>query len=365
MSVAGIYQAAGRSESHPARAIMTDTGGVLVQSNIGTELERRSASDFEYSSAIPGLPVELVFSSGARFIPDDPDYRWPYLTAKQRLPEWLERHWTAVFAAALAVPLFLWFMIRIGIPAAAEAVVVFIPPVISEKMSEQTLTIMDRVMLDPSELPTEQQSELLSRWNGILLQLQMQPDHYQLEFRSGGMPNAFALPDGTVVILDEIVELMQNDPDQLTAVMLHEIGHVHHQHGLKLLSQATATSLLFTMMFGDIEGAGEVLLGAGTSLMQNAFSRDMEREADEYAHEKLQQLGISPAVFGAAMRSLMSAHNLSSIALAGDDQTDEQIEETQDSRNNEWLEYLSSHPDIEERIQAAEDAEKAAAKTRE
>lgn len=161
-----------------------------------------------------------------------------------------------------------------------------------------------------------------------------------------------ALPDGSIIVTDDIVTLMQEDDNALIAVLLHEIGHIEHKHSLKMVAQTTATTLLFAMMFGDIEGAGELILGAGTGLLQSAFSRDMEREADEFSHQNLPKFNISPAAFADAMSLLASSH---STAELSDSENPDSSDKNIDIKNslNHWLQYLSSHPETQERINTA------------
>ena len=52
-----------------------------------------------------------------------------------------------------------------------------------------------------------------------------------------------------MVVTDELVTLLADKPDALLAVLLHEAGHVQHQHGLKLLAQSTATTMLLALIF--------------------------------------------------------------------------------------------------------------------
>ena len=46
------------------------------------------------------------------------------------------------------------------------------------------------------------------------------------------------LPDGTIVILDGLVTLMQNNT-QVLAVLSHELGHAYHRHGLQTLLRSS------------------------------------------------------------------------------------------------------------------------------
>ncbi len=336
--IAGIFQYAGQSRAEQALARVADSGGVTLMSpEEHSLLLHASAGEYDYGPVVPGLPVELLFRDGSRFIPLDVQFRWPGLASSSRIPEWLESHWLAVLLAVLLIPGFVWLMNTQIIPTASKVGVAMLPEQIGEEMGQQTLQILDRLYLKPSLLDDEQQHIVREQWQSTLNRLSLQHSSYQLEFRSGKLgANAFALPDGTVILTDELVGLMEHDPQQLLAVMLHEIGHVEHRHSLQLVARTTAMSMLFALMFGDVEGAGELVLGAGSSLLQNSFSREMEREADRFALHTLQQLGVPPHAFADAMEALR-----------------QQRGDTGDSDDKRWLEYLSTHPDSAERIDNA------------
>ncbi|WP_086481894.1 M48 family metallopeptidase [Oceanospirillum sanctuarii] len=337
--VQGIFQQAGCAAAQPAFAVVDSDGGVKILSTDQDVLEQHPADALGYSSVIPGLPAELHLPDGARFIPEDVSYRWPGLKPEAHIPGWLETHWIAVFASVVILPFFIWMMIFKVIPAGASIGVALLPDSVAEESGEQTLAILDRFYMEPSDVSEAQQAQIRQQWHQALDALNIPRDNYRLNFRRWNMgANAMALPNGDVILTDDIVELMADRPEQLTAVMLHEIGHVEHQHSMKMMAQATATSMLFALVFGDIEGAGEMVIGASASLLQSAFSRDMEREADAFAYTQLHKLGQSPTDFADAMSSLMHSHGASES----------------DSKDDSSLSnYLSSHPAIHERIEAA------------
>lgn len=364
INISGTYQLAGCSKSYPASAILYDTGQVVIrQREFNQMLVEAWPDDYTYGTAIPGLAVDLEFTDGALFIPDDAQFRWPGLTNNNRLPEWLESHWVTVLSSVIIVPLFLWSMVNYVLPGASHAAVAFLPDSVAESMGEQTLYILDKLHFDPSELPESKQQEVEDQWQSILSKLELPKDKYQLYFRKFDMgANAMALPDGSIIVTDDIVTLMEQDPNALIAVLLHEIGHVEHQHSLKMVAQTTATTMLFAMMFGDINGAGELILGAGTGLLQTAFSRDMEREADEFSHKNLPKFDISPAAFADAMTLLVNSHSASFKSsddedAATEDATNKDSNSEITNSLNHWLQYLSTHPDTQERIDSARNAE--------
>ena len=154
----------------------------------------------------------------------------------------------------------------------------------------------------------------------------------------------------------KLVDLMIDTPDVLTAVLLHEIGHVERQHGLKLVAQSTASALVFTLIFGDIEGIGEVMLGAGSVALQNAFSRQMESEADDYAHQQLLKLGLSAALFADAMKMISASHSIT-LKIQDVSENEELNEGTWRQWLNDGLALFNTHPSTETRIQRAQEIE--------
>ena len=351
--IQGTYQLAGRSESHPASAIIYQTGQIIIQHLNGERIIDTWPDDYQFSDVIPGLAVDLVLADGALFVPHDKSYRWPQLTSGNLLAEWLESHWLVVLSSVLIVPLFLWSMVNYVLPGVSHAAVAFLPDSIAESMGEQTLYILDKTQLDPSELDADQQQQVTQLWQRISTQLEL-PEKYQLHFRKFDLgANAMALPDGSIIVTDDIVTLMENDSDALLSVLLHEVGHIEHKHSLKMVAQTTATTMLFAMMFGDIDGAGELILGAGTGLLQTAFSRDMEREADEFSYKNLPAFNISPVAFADAMTLLANSHSLSEDEGTSEDSSDNERQQEIKNTLNHWLQYLSSHPETQERIETA------------
>ena len=148
--------------------------------------------------------------------------------------------------------------------------------------------------------------------------------------------------DAILIILagvtDELANLLADKPNALKAVLLHEIGHVVHQHSVRMTAQSAASTIVLAVIFGDLEGIAEVVLGTGASFAQQGFSRDMEREADSYALIQLENLGYSSNDFADAIEALQGAHT----------SENEHLEKV-----NNLLEYLSSHPSAQERIDNA------------
>jgi Zn-dependent protease with chaperone function len=99
--------------------------------------------------------------------------------------------------------------------------------------------------------------------------------------------NAVSLPGGQVLVFNGLVEDAKS-PDELAAVLAHEIGHVRERHVMTALLRQFGLSILTA--------------GAGSGIGQNVFgiaslgySRRAEAEADDFARDRLRHARISPA----------------------------------------------------------------------
>lgn len=226
-------------------------------------------------------------------------------------------------AGALALlVLVLWGAARYGLPWAAEMAAPRVPEAVVAGLSRQTLALIDEHMLAPSRLSEDEQARL----RGVLAGRTTLP--HALLFRHGGEvgANAFALPDGTLVVTDEMIALAGDD-ERVMAVLMHELGHVELKHGMRMLLQGSAVALFMTWYAGDVSS---VIAMAPTALIQSGYSRDMEREADDYAAAALRAQGRSPALLADMLQRLSE-----SAGRGGKD-------------GGGWLD---SHPDSAQRIE--------------
>ena len=325
--IPGRYHNAGESHYRQAIALLSDNDQLQWLATDSDQLiEQCSRLECTQEPVIPGLPAELITPSGARFIPDDSTYRWS--KGSTFLP-WLESHLAGVLLALLVIPAVLWLTFTQGIPATARWAAPWVPDVALSESSQASLKAL-RWSMPASELPEDEQARIIQLWQQARAQAGL-PERYSLVFMGGMQVNAFALPDGTLVLLDALVERLSDE--QILAVLFHEAGHVDLRHGAQIMIKTSLGAALYSIMLADIEGLGEIILGGGTALAETAFNREMEHEADDYALTMLPKAGISPAVFGDALS-----------AIAGDESMPE------------LLQWLSTHPDTQARIQDAQEA---------
>ncbi len=141
-------------------------------------------------------------------------------------------------------------------PGLAQEAAQLLPPDASRKLGQGALEIMEETLLEPSRLPTLQRQRLEMLFQRVTLGLSDHPMEFRLLIRHGKSlgANAFALPDGTVIITDGLVDLAEQD-EELMGVMAHEIGHVVHRHALRHAIQDSMFTMLVFWITGDFSSA--------------------------------------------------------------------------------------------------------------
>jgi len=113
-------------------------------------------------------------------------------------------------------------------------------------------------------------------------------------------PNAFALPGGHVGVQTGMFKVAKT-PDQLAAVIGHEMGHVLAEHGNERISQALAVqgALVVTdaalQLKGEKRGLLLAALGLGAQFgVLLPYSRIQESEADLIGQKLMANAGFDP-----------------------------------------------------------------------
>ena len=118
-------------------------------------------------------------------------------------------------------------------------------------------------------------------------------DAIWITITDAGFPNAFALPDNSIVVTDELIG-MAGHPDELTGVIAHEIAHIEHNHIMKNVVRNIGLGVFFDVVFGGA-GAGQAIAIASGNLAGLRYSRGDESDADARGMDYLDAAGISTA----------------------------------------------------------------------
>jgi Zn-dependent protease with chaperone function len=136
--------------------------------------------------------------------------------------------------------------------------------------------------------------------------------------------NAFALPGGTIVITTGIIKHM-NSPEELAALLGHEVTHVNNRHSLRSMLKNMSVSAATSLVFGN---SSSIINGAAY-LNQLSYSRGLEAEADKTGIELLRRNHVNPIGMVKLMEDLQAQEKIQPVG------------------------FLSTHPLTKERIKAA------------
>lgn len=322
-------------------------------------------SELRVSSRLGNTPRYVYFPGGGKFecLDNDGLDQCCQQINPNQIQQWihqLESRWHYVLLTLAVVLVFSWAVVVYGVPATANYVAKVLPHKVSEFAGEQTLDMLDNTFMEPTTLDENTRQRLMESFAPVLA---AHPDlPLRVLFRDGGRvgANAFALPDGTMIFTDQMVHLAKHD-EELIAVLAHEIGHVVHHHGMRLAIQDSILAFLLIAITGDISTTSELLVALPLILTQMAYSRDFERQSDDYALAYMKANGIEPVHFVNLMTRLEASFTCRAERKEGDagDQDavashcEEKVKnnDADDSQMDTVLDYFSSHPTTAERLE--------------
>ncbi|RNI26544.1 peptidase M48 [Rufibacter latericius] len=95
--------------------------------------------------------------------------------------------------------------------------------------------------------------------------------------------NAFATPGGHIYVFTGLIQYLDSE-DELAGVLGHEIAHADQRHSIKQLQKQYGISVISRLILGNDSGNLErIFTQVGGQLVGLKFSRDYEREADEFS----------------------------------------------------------------------------------
>ena len=138
-----------------------------------------------------------------------------------------------------------------------------------------------------------------------------------------GVINAFTLPGGHIIISDRLISFADK-PEEVAGVLAHEMGHALELHPETALVRSIGISAAAVLLTGNSSNLGEF----AALLLQMRYSRDAEREADDWALKLLRRAAVSPRPFARFFEKLEKMHG----------------------SDSGWGELLSTHPATKGRI---------------
>lgn len=323
-------------------------------------------SQLDISERLQHAPRILRFPEGDFLEISDPALD-KMLAANRYRDPWVVRwqqNWPLSLLALISLLAVLAAGYQWGLPWAADKVAQHLPASIEKTIGDEELKLIDARYMTPSKLDSADQERLQGLFS-TLKQPRGEKTAYRMVFRHSEVgPNAFALPNGVIVMTDQLV-LLAHDDRAVLGVLAHELGHVQRRHTLRGLLQTVGVGVVLNLFIGDVSS---VLAAVPTFLLDQKYSREFEREADQYAIDMLHANDLPLSPLAELFEKMRDADEHESGAASAGKQSDKQAGRT-DSAADEHeeveapttpskgkpkrdvrTEFFSSHPSDAERI---------------
>lgn len=345
----GYFYIEGSAAREAAFLSTNDMGRYAIELEDG-RVHRGELSHLKVSERLGNVERKVTLEDGSVFATLDNNAIDILFQNKQKINtfvHYLETHlqWIALAVILTLVTAFSFF--KWGVPWASEKIAHALPYKTNELIAKGSMSFLDEYMFEESTLSQDKLDAMRLHFKEKLALLSVEDEEeieYKLHFRSWNMdnteiPNALALPSGDIILTDKFIQIAANQ-DEIDSVLLHEMGHVVHRHGLEMLIEGTFITVAVTMMTGDGTGMGDMGIGLGSALVSSAYSRGHESEADLYAFKKMLKAGIDPKSFSNIMKRMTTYMS-------------EDYSHSKEKKEDEILDYFSSHPSTQKRIDLA------------
>ncbi|AOP34708.1 hypothetical protein A0128_13105 [Leptospira tipperaryensis] len=181
-------------------------------------------------------------------------------------------------------------------------------------------------------------------------------DQYSIHVLRSADINAFALPGGKIYILSGLIQESKT-PEEIAAILAHEISHVDERHGIRQLIRLLGISIVIKLAIGlgfDDIGSLETITEIVNTLTILRYSREFEEEADTNAFEILKKSGVG-------VKGFIDFFEREEAKLVSDKKP--QSKKNTKKEEKDWdpakiLDWFSTHPDNQTRIQKAKEFSK-------
>ncbi|MDJ0826551.1 MAG: M48 family metallopeptidase [Rhodobacter sp.] len=240
--------------------------------------------------------------------------------------------WAAAALASVALIIF------VLVPAMANRLAGFLPPAGERALGDTTLeqirTALDDTGFRPLPFCTAPAgTAALERMTGRLTAGVALPYPVTVHVLDHDLINAFALPGGYVVFFRGLIEEAET-PDEVAAVLAHELGHVVNRDPTRIALRSAGSIGVLGLLLGDFAG-GAVVLFLAERLIQATYTQEAEAAADAFAHATLAAAGIPPSALGTMFQRLLEEYGDAEGIVA----------------------HFMSHPALGDRIEAARRAD--------
>jgi predicted Zn-dependent protease len=231
----------------------------------------------------------------------------------------------ATAATAFSLVVLGWVLYVWGIPALADAVATRLPVAWEAQLGA---TVTDKLAPAERRCTGRAQYAALEHILGKLTASGPPATYrYTLIVTAEDTPNAFAAPGGFIVLTRGLLRV-SDGPEEVAGVMAHEIQHIVHRHGTKLLVRELSLQTLVSLGTGNLRGLRS-MMDAARSVGGLRYRRADEMVADRDGVRLLASAHIDPRGLLRFLQKIRQSTGAVQLPV-----------------------YLSTHPPLDERIAA-------------
>ena len=261
--------------------------------------------NYKIAEVFAGAPCYISFSDDAHCEIGGEEEKKKFLSLLNYQTSWIEKIqnlWIGALISIVIMIAILFSMYQWGVPKAANYFAMQVPVDIEKRIGLEITVLMDEHFFKPSKLSDaqiKQAEEIFKKIKPESTRLQM---HIELRYSDAFGANAVALPGGTIVVTDQLIQLILGKDHQdidgdyaneLAGILAHEMGHVEHRHSMQSLMRGSLVTVLVGSLMGDFSSFVAL---APITLLRSEFSREMETEADLFAIQLLKTKIFPPCI---------------------------------------------------------------------
>ncbi len=280
----------------------------------------------------PHMPEWTFLCADPAFLRDDAILRHPVHGKGAKRKNRATKKWPWPVKAMLTTTLlFITGLSLLWIKRAAisEWIAGKIPVSIEKQIGDQVwndIKAKSKIVTDPAQL-----AQLEAITKRLLPAVNDKRYEFTFHIIENDAINAFAMPGGHIVVHTGLLKNAKR-PEEVAGVLAHEIAHITRRHSLRNMVSSLGTMVIIQAVFGDYSG----LAGGASTLLQQSYSRDFEREADATGWEYMLAANIDPKGMIDFFKILVVEEEKSGIQMDG------------------LAEFISTHPDTIERVATLE-----------